>query len=593
VKLNGVGWHLYWTKARAARVGYTAGGLLICLVILLADTASAQTTRPQVPQGSPILPVLPPAPPFVEPGTALPALPPPSAEVPNRTVQVTSVSVEGVSAFPAGTFDGPARRLKGPAIPLKEIDKVRQDILQRYRSSGYVLTTVSANLDASGRLRVIVTEGHIASVKLDGDIGPAGTRVLRFLQQLTKPKVIDSATLERYLLLAQDVPGVTLRVVLEPSTDEPGALTLIAKVSRQPVSGLFTFDNRAFHQTGPVEGLALLDFNSYSRFGENTEVTYYHTFPNTENFGQISEELFTGDRGLRFRVYAGSGSAVPSGTLSLLDYHLATSVMGGALTYPLIRSRRQNLNVYASLDGLDSEVRTNSTGTLSRTSFDSLRILRLGQDYTLSDIWLGAARSAVNAVSLRLSQGLHTLGAHGNGDSQAPRPDEKTNFTKIDFELSRTQTLFTPWRGASVALMGLLTGQWTNDILPPAEQFYLGGSRFTRGYYAGQVAGDRALAATVELQLNRGWDLSKLGLASEVSTQFYLFHDRGEVRQNSTDLNPMTVSSEGAGVRAQLTRNIELDVEAVRRLNRYPNGGPPYVEALSGSGIYWRLLGRF
>ena len=44
--------------------------------------------------------------------------------------------------------------------------------------------------------------------------------------------------------------------------------------------------------------------------------------------------------------------------------------------------------------------------------------------------------------------------------------------------------------------MGLLTGQWSPNILPPAEQFYLGGARFTRGYYAGQVPGDKALAAT-------------------------------------------------------------------------------------------------
>ena len=62
----------------------------------------------------------------------------------------------------------------------------------------------------SGRLRFVVTEGRIASVKLDGDIGPAGTQVLRFLNRLTEKQPIDSVTLERYLLLAQDVPGVTL-----------------------------------------------------------------------------------------------------------------------------------------------------------------------------------------------------------------------------------------------------------------------------------------------------------------------------------------------------------------------------------------------
>ncbi|HVC16436.1 MAG TPA: ShlB/FhaC/HecB family hemolysin secretion/activation protein, partial [Rhodanobacter sp.] len=418
---------------------------------------------------------------------------------------------------------------------------------------------------------------------------------------------ISAGTLERYLLLAEDVPGVTMRAVLEPSADEPGALNLIAQVSRKPVSGLLTFDNRAFDQTGPIEGLGVLDFNSFSSFGEKTEISWYHTFPNSQNFGQFSEEMFLGGSGLRLRVYAGTGLAIPvgggSGGLSVFDYHGRTTVLGGVLTYPVIRSRAQTLNVYLSLDALESEILTNvaSTAPLSRQSYDSLRVLRLGEDYARSDIVFGGDHAAVNAVSLRVSHGLHALGAEANdvnGGRLAPRTNEKTDFTKINFELSRTQTLFSPWQGASLALMGLVTGQWSGDILPPAEQFYLGGSRFTRGYYAGQVAGDKALAATAELQLNTSIDLSKLHLSkwhlpSDLATQFYVFYDWGETWQNSTDISPVVVSSAGGGMRAQVTSHFELDLEALGRINRYPNGGPPSVSALNAIGLYWRVLGRF
>ena len=107
---------------------------------------------------------------------------------------------------------------------------------------------------------------------------------------------------------------------------------------------------------------------------------------------------------------------------------------------------------------------------------------------------------------------MKLLGATTDGNSPtSPRLGEQTGFTKFNFEASRTQTLFAPWEGASVGLMGLLTGQWSPNILPPAEQFYLGGARFTRGYYAGQVPGDKALAATVELQLNTGFETTLFG----------------------------------------------------------------------------------
>jgi hemolysin activation/secretion protein len=302
-------------------------------------------------------------------------------------------------------------------------------------------------------------------------------------------------------------------------------------------------------------------------------------------------------------MYAGIGYSIPvgggPGGLATLDYHGRTDVFGGTLSYPVIRSRQQTLNVLATLDALESVVDDNAStgGGYGRASFDSLRVARLGAEYALSDLWLGAARSAVNALSLKMSEGLHVLGASPNGAVGAPRLNERPEFTKLDFEASRTQTLFAPWEGASVALMGLLTGQWSDQVLPPAEQFYLGGSQFTRGYYAGQIPGDKALAATVELQLNTGTDLTMWGLSADVSTQFYLFYDWGETWQNQNTDFATKVASTGGGVRLQVTRYTEVDLEALARFNRYPTAsqgtGTSGVSALNGIGLYWRLLGRF
>ena len=317
----------------------------------------AQAPPPTVPQGSPISRILPPAPPSVSPGAPLAPPPAPSTEVPNQPVRVTSVSIEGVTAYPMSALSPLTDGLVGPATPLPRIDAARLAILQHYRADGYVLSAVSVNFDVpSGRLRFIVTEGRIASVKLDGNIGPAGTQVLRFLNRLTEQQPIDSATLERYLLLAQDVPGVKLHAVLQPSADDPGALNLIAQVSRQAVSGLATVDNRAFVNTGPIEALGVVDFNSFSEFGEKTEISLYHTFPNSETFGQAATEVFLGASGLKLRVYGGSGASLPTGPLALQDYKGTTTVFGGQLSYPLIRARQQTLNLRLAFDGIQSVV---------------------------------------------------------------------------------------------------------------------------------------------------------------------------------------------------------------------------------------------
>jgi hemolysin activation/secretion protein len=559
-----------------------------CLVA--AMPAAAQLPPPL---SSPLPRIMPPEVPSVSPGPAFPPPAGPVGTVPETPVEIRSAVIEGATQYPAATLQPLIAGLVGPAVPLTRVDAARQAILQRYRNDGFVLTAVSANIDAQGNLRFRVIEGRIADVKLDGDIGAAGTQVLRFLNRLTEEKVIDADTLERYLLLAQDVPGVSLRAVLKPSAEEPGALTLVAQVSRKAVGGLFTSDNRAFNLTGPEQALGVVDFNSFTEYGEHTQVSLYRTYNGTQMFGQASTEMFLGGSGLRLRVYGGTGSSDPSGSLRTIGYQGLTTVFGGQLTYPLIRLRQQTLNLFANFDALEAVVNQNTGSTSTRFSYDSLRVLRAGGEYALSDLLFGSSRSAVNLISLRASRGLPGLGASQSGSPLSARPGEKVDFLKASFDISRTQNLFQPWDGAGVALMGILAGQVSPDVLPPAEKFFLGGSRITRGFYSGQVTGDNALAATVELQLNTVHDLSVLGYNADVSFQYYGFYDWGETWENQKADANHRVQSFGAGVRMMLTRYSEIDVEGVRRLTVFPNGSAPGISALPGTAFYWRFLARF
>ncbi|MBV9734484.1 MAG: ShlB/FhaC/HecB family hemolysin secretion/activation protein [Acidisphaera sp.] len=573
---------------------------LVLAALLAAWPAHAQRAAPPitdnaVPQGSPIPRILPPTPPSV--GSGLPELPaaPPNAQVPAVSVHVSSVTVEGATAYNPQRLAGLTVGLTGPAVPLSRIEAARVAILNLYRRDGYPLTTVSAAVDAGGHLRLTVIEGHIADVRLEGDIGPAGTQVLRFLHHLTEVRPIDTASLERWLLLAQDVPGVTLHAVLRPSADEPGALTLVAQVQRKMFDGLFTIDNRAFRLTGPEEGLLVLDANSFTEFGERTELSLYKTAADTQTFGQAAFETFVGGSGAKIRLYFGQGDSTPSDFLRSVGYQGFTTVFGVSASYPIIRSRIQTLNVAGYFDVIESEVRTASgpNGAETRVSRDSLRVARIGTDYARQDLLLGDARPAINDVTVRLSQGINGLGASGNSNPLPGRPGERVDFTKLSGELVRTQTLMEPFPGWTLALKGLLAGQYSGDIVPPAEKFYLGGTEFTRGFYSGEVSGDSAYAWTLELQLNTGFNLNLFNRPILLATQFYAYYDRGEAWQNTPAEANARLSSEGIGVRLNVTSHTEFDLEGVIRNTRFPGATPGSVQALKADAVYWRVLARF
>ena len=567
--------------------------------MVMATAARAQ--RPDapfsgnaVPQGSPIPRILPPAPPVVAPETSLlrPAAP---ATAPAATVPIRSAVVTGATAFPAPQLQPYTANLVGPAISVARIEQARAALLSLYRTSGFVLTTVTAAVGPQGDLRFNVIEGRIAAVKLDGDIGPAGTQVLRFLNHLTEVTPIDNATIERWLLLAQDIPGISINAVLQPSLGDPGALTLVAQVRRQMFNGLLTVDNRAFRQTGPVESLLVLDANSFTEFGERTELSLYRTDANTQNFGQASTEFYAGDSGLKIRLSGGYGQAVPSDFLRTIGYRGNTTVFGLGAVYPLVRSRNQTLNVVAAFNGIDTATRTDSgpNGQSRRASYDALRIARLGFEYAVQDNVAGDSRPAVNFVGLRGSQGLNFLGSTGNDNLTPGRLNERVDFTKATAELSRTQTLFAPWTDASVALRAAVQGQVSNSVLPPSEKFFLGGSELNRGFYSGQVTGDNAIAWSLELQLNAGIDLTVFSAPVPVTAQFYLFYDRGQTFENQAIDPNARLSSVGLGGRFNITRFTEFDIEGVIRNTRLPVGTPGVVQPLKADAAYWRVLCRF
>ena len=167
------------------------------------------------------------------------------------------------------------------------------------------------------------------------------------------------------------------------------------------------------------------------------------------------------------------------------------------------------------------------------------------------------------------------------------------NFTKFTAELSRTQTLFTPWDGASVALKARVAGQGSKDILPPSEKYFLGGSEINRGFYSGEVTGDNALAWSFELQLNTGLELNVFSYPVPITAQFYAFYDRGETWENRLADPDTRLSSEGVGGRFNITRFTEFDVEGVIRNTRLPVGTQGVVKPLKADAAYWRVLTRF
>lgn len=575
---------------RQALVSHLVLGAVSCGLALVPVVALAQSVPTSL-ESSPLPHIAPQTPPSL--GAGLPNFQPLNTEgkLPSAIIPVGTVTIIGATAFTPAQLDKITAGLAGSKVPLNQLETIRLALVDLYRSHGFVLSTVSMDIDAKGDVRFIVTEGHIVAVKLSDDIGPVGNLVLKFLNHLTAERPVSEVSLEHWLLLAQQIPGVSVHAVLQSDSDDPGALTLIAEVSRQEISALATADDRGFKATGPTEGLAVIDVNSVTSLGDQTEISLFHTSGGTDNFGQVSQSVFLGSRGLRLKYYVGAGRAIPGGTLREANYRSYLEVFGGQLSYPLLLRRNQALTATLHFDAADNLVTTEGL----RTSADSIRAERLAAQYAWQDLWAGPTRDAISVINFQQSQGLPMLGASPDGRALGlgGRYREKLDFWKLNASISRVQTLFTPFPEATVALRLEAGGQYTNDILPGGEEFNLGGSRYTRGFYSGEVSGDRAVYTTAELQLNTGASFKIFKLPIDFGAQFYTFYDFGETWQNlSLDQNHKLASA-GGGVRLAITPRVEIDGEYVRRLTTQLDAANPTNPALSENVIYWGVTVRY
>jgi hemolysin activation/secretion protein len=485
-----------------------------------------------------------------------------------QIVKVHDVEIEGATVYPAALLTEFYAGIVDRPTALGDITSVIQRIQAKYRGDGYFLTVVRGTVEPEGdavNVHIRVVEGFISSVKLDGDIGPAGVQVYRFLDKLTGSRPTKIKDVERALLLAQDVPGVSVRAVLRPGTGEPGAVDLIAQVGRAPFSGLGLYDNRASPLAGPSELLLGGYANSFTSFGERSELIVYDTpFNDQQVFGQAALEGFVGASGLKLRGFVGYGPSNPGGPLAQSGFKGQLLLAGLSTSYPLIRTRPLSLYLSAAFDISQSQI--DLIGSPSRQE-SNLRIVRLGENLTFQDDTLGLGITGANLLTATFHQGIDGLGSSRNSDTaNSPRFGNVVDFHKLSGELTRVQDLFQVSK-YQFALKLSIGGQYTDDILPPSEKYFVGGTRFGRGFFSGEVTGDRALGSTVELQINTGIEFPwRIGL------QPYWFYDNGL----TWDLDPAQAShrieSTGIGLRIAPKPQVSGEVELTHRFTRQPAG---------------------
>lgn len=408
----------------------------------------------------------------------------------------------------------------------QSIQQTAQDLQQAYRNLGYgaVVVLVPEQTLTGGTLRFDVIEGKLRQIQVTGQQNFSTANILRSLPSLQIGQTPRLSELDSQLLMANENPAKTMRVVFQPG-ERRGDVEGLVVVEEQPHQRLLLgLDNTGNNSTGNYR--AHLNYQ-HANVADRDIVWGIRASTSPT---QVSDVLALGTT-LRVPLYRQKtfieGSLLASNTRSANNMTPAGELRfsGSGLAI--------GARVVWTLPSLSETKRQASVGVEARSYRSQCSLGDLGE------AGCGLASHSINVLPLTAvlvwqQQGRHSvavewianlrLGNAGNDAKfEAARPGARSNYQLLRLNAYVQRKISDDW-----SLSARANAQWSNQPLVSAEQFGAGGSYSVRGYEERALNTDAGVTASLELR--RALPLFTGGKRSPETPTIGVFMDAAHVR---------------------------------------------------------------
>ena len=511
----------------------------------------------------------------VSPSTAAPAITPQQAPAgADKIVFVLSgIQIDGMTVYKDTDVAPLYQKLVGQKISLVDIYALANELTAKYRNDGYILSQVIVPPQhiKDGHITLRAVEGYIDEVHIQNKTkNDTASYYEGYGDMIKMSRPLNEHVLEKYMLIMNDLPGITAKSVLSPSPYTQGASDLTITVEHKDYDASAETDNRGSRFIGPEQYNVSGRLNNV--FGQNEGITVRGALANNNMKADIFGLTYPiGYMGTMINFNASFTTTNPGFTLAQFDIRGMTHDYYLSITQPFIRSRNENLSAGLKLEYFDS-TRTDNLGDPEIE--DRLRIERINVQYQNADRFQG-----MNTFTTELSNGIDALNASETGDANMSEADADPQFFKATMEATRTQALPDIYE-----LYVAATGQRSADNLPSSELFGVGGASYGSAYDSSEITGKDGMAGRLELRANTIVpDVQRL--------QPYTFYDIGKIWDpQSTESSDriLSIADVGVGLRLLVNPNLSGSFEYAKPLTK------PISSTDSKSGrAFYMLTAKF
>lgn len=500
---------LYSCRLPSGRAVAVAFRLCLLGVVWAACQPAAAQNVPRAGGEMPVAPLSPP--PLPPPVVPAPPIGQPATTPTGVSFELRGVRFVGATVFTDAELQAVAAPAVGRRVTLADLESVAQRVTEKYRGAGYLLgqAVVPAQEVNQGVVEISVLEGRLGkiSIELDPATPISEAQVRAFASRLPVGQPLREDTLTRVMMLISDLPGVRAEAALDAG-EAAGTTDLTLTVTPRRAWDLdLDADNFGLQSTSIYRVGFSGRWNSPLKSGDNLDYRLQVGVDGRLAFGRIAYEHPIGDDGWRASIAASAMDYALAADFVSLDANGRATVLEVALTYPMLRSRTQNLFTKLMLQRMwlsESYNAVNLDFDKTITGF-SAALNYEGSDAVLGGGYTGAGLTMYFG-NLHLDSATLAVDARNTAGG----------FNVVSYNLSRLQALL-----GNVQLFAGITGQITDRNLDPVEKIALGGPQAIRAYAPAAIIADEGMVGHAEVRFSPIPELSLQG-----------FYDWGRGRRN-------------------------------------------------------------
>ncbi|MDD2698241.1 MAG: ShlB/FhaC/HecB family hemolysin secretion/activation protein [Arcobacteraceae bacterium] len=416
----------------------------------------------------------------------------------------------------------------GKELTFNQLNEVASIITKHYRNKGYFVARAYIPAQELSKtdaiVEIAIVEGLYGNFTIQNSSLVQDKSLHGYMNKLTNGEVISSKSLDRQMLIIDDLSGVSVTNIEILPGSEVGKSDFNIKTEAEPkYTGYAIADNYGSRYTGEYRLNVAGNINSLTKRGDTLGLSVLGSNTAEMKNGRLSYSTplgysgFTLDSSLAFTTYE-LGKEFEN-----LDIKGKSTVFDIGVNYPIIKTRTHTLEtslIYTFKNSVDEDNyqanREKNINSAKLSLSDSLKTVFFGKS--------GMAKSSISLTAGKVNlndyaKTIDTINADGG-------------YSKLNLSFSQNQSLT-----RNLSLLGSVSGQIALERnLDGGEDFSAGGAYGVRAYTDSELSGDKGYLASLELS----YQLPVLkGINHSIST----FLDHAKVWDNKEDVASVSPQS--------------------------------------------------